>query len=992
VKVNKALFCCRGLFVSLGILGSVGFTGVRSEKLDNPVRKISSVDDCNVTWYSPSESSFGSMPLGNGDVGANVWVEQNGDLCFYVSKVNAFDAGHLLPKLGRVRIRFEPALSTNGFEQTLLLRQGSIAIKNDSLDLRVWVDANSPVIRVEGSSKKPVKVSASFETLRACSEREDQAPRLSWGYRNSTSAWADRMRAQCTPEFAAQAKDPILNRTSGCRMSGAGFARTGKREMGCAPTQTIDLSIYVSSVQTDTLEQWFAEMEKPVMGDWKEHQRWWQAFWERSFVFVGKCGDKPTYDLDQFRYTQFPQGAKAYKGHKQISSEVNAFQITQRYALERFCQAAASRGEVPPPYNGSIFTMDMPAGVKVFGGVKGQPVSPDGRDWAQLSFMWQNTRHPYWSMLTRGDYDTLYPGFTFIKRGLPYGESRCKKIFGFDGAFIMEASWWHNIGVFDWESQPGHLRFHQLATIEMPCMMCDYFDHTQDKKFLDEILLPCADKFIAYYANRFTKRDSSGKMLMDGVGCAETFQGVTNPATEIGALKYLLGKLLAYPISAERKTKWSALATAMPSSIPLRRIRGLDLLAAGEVYEPGRVDCETPEMYTVWPFRQAGLGYPRTLALARQSFHVRNVSLDGTEDSQPVETGGWQAAPVQAAHLGLAREAARLVSINFNDQFIDWNENTDPNAPFPSRPHARFPAFWECKMDGTPDNDHGANSVNALQSMLLQSDGRKIYLLPAWPADWDVTFKMCAAYNTTVECVYREGKIKSLKVSPSSRKADIIDFTTAENRIKTFVEVALADRNDLFNLPPMLDAQPPIASSVKEWFNKYGHCFEDAKTAPWANTLIKGNVAYILSLDEQSPVVPAIPAKEIGRKIICDQAPVRILEVTYDQPLLPLARVAVTAESFTLGKNRSNDGVVDLGGLRTFDRLEFTIGNDGRRRGEGIPFTLKAQDASGKWRDVHMGKCYGTIYSKRFTPATATAVHLVISKPLQQLDLFPVGE
>ena len=36
-------------------------------------------------------------------------------------------------------------------------------------------------------------------------------------------------------------------------------------------------------------------------------------------------------------------------------------------------------------------------------------------------------------------------------------------------------------------------------------------------------------------------------------------------------------------------------------------------------------------------------------------------------------------------------------------------------------------------MDYTPDNDHGAVSADALQSMLLQSDGKRIFLLPSWP-------------------------------------------------------------------------------------------------------------------------------------------------------------------------------------------------------------------------------------------------------------------
>jgi hypothetical protein len=36
----------------------------------------------NVVWDTPSEDSFGSMPLGNGDIGLNVWVEKNGDILF----------------------------------------------------------------------------------------------------------------------------------------------------------------------------------------------------------------------------------------------------------------------------------------------------------------------------------------------------------------------------------------------------------------------------------------------------------------------------------------------------------------------------------------------------------------------------------------------------------------------------------------------------------------------------------------------------------------------------------------------------------------------------------------------------------------------------------------------------------------------------------------------------------------------------------------------
>jgi hypothetical protein len=205
----------------------------------------------------------------------------------------------------------------------------------------------------------------------------------------------------------------------------------------------------------------------------------------------------------------------------------------------------------------------------------------------------------------------------------------------------MEASLWHNVGVWNLGGVPGHLRYHQLATIELPAIMCEYYEHTQERKFLDEVLLPCADEFIAYYSNRFAKRDANGKMLMAGVGCVETFQGVDNPCTEIGGLKFVLAKLLSFEIDEARRTRWTRLLGEMPG-VPTHRVRGLDLLAVGDKYDPGRVDCETPELYSVYPFRQAWLGTPGLLALARQSFHVRNISLDGTVDNQSGPVGKHQ--------------------------------------------------------------------------------------------------------------------------------------------------------------------------------------------------------------------------------------------------------------------------------------------------------------------------------------------------------------
>jgi hypothetical protein len=64
--------------------------------------------------------------------------------------------------------------------------------------------------------------------------------------------------------------------------------------------------------------------------------------------------------------------------------------------------------------------------------------------------------------------------------------------------------------------------------------------------------------------------------------------------------------------------------------------------------------------------------------------------------------------------------------------------------------------------------------LKAVQAMLLQTDGRKIYLLPAWPSDWDCEFKLHAPLQTVVTGTVRDGKLTEWNVTPAERKADVV--------------------------------------------------------------------------------------------------------------------------------------------------------------------------------------------------------------------------
>src|SRR6202453_6362 len=103
----------------------------------------------DVTWTMLGTNENDSMPIGNGDLAANVWTEQNGDIVLLIAKSDAWSENGQLLKLGRVRVNLDPNPFTNSasFTQTLKLETGDVELRAGSNSVRIWVDANHPVLR-----------------------------------------------------------------------------------------------------------------------------------------------------------------------------------------------------------------------------------------------------------------------------------------------------------------------------------------------------------------------------------------------------------------------------------------------------------------------------------------------------------------------------------------------------------------------------------------------------------------------------------------------------------------------------------------------------------------------------------------------------------------------------------------------------------------------------------------------------------------------------
>jgi len=444
--------------------------------------------------------------------------------------------------------------------------------------------------------------------------------------------------------------------------------------------------------------------------------------------------------------------------------------VTRGYTLQRFLNACAGRGAFPIKFNGSIFNVDVPG-----------KFDADYRQWGGC-YWFQNTRLPYWPMLASGDLDLMAPLFRMYRDALPLAEARTKLYYQHGGAFFPETIYFWGTYAnsefgYGWDRAdlpPGltvnqYIRYYWTSGLELTAMMLDRYAFAPDERFLEETLVPLAAPMIEFFDQHWP-RDGAGKVRFEPSQALETWWECVNPMPEVAGLRFVLDGLLALPESAtteSQRAAWRRLLSELPA-IPTREpnprtevpragapaplgtsvfgLNGAAVLAAAEKFATQR-NMENAELYAVFPYRLYGVGKP-DLELARRTFAVRQFKGNR----------GWQQDETQAALLGLADEAGRMLAGRFATK----------------NPESRFPAFWGPNFDWIPDQDHGANGLMALQTMLLQWDGRKMLLFPAWPKDWDVEFKLHAPLGTTVEGVYREGKLEKLEVTPEARTNDLI--------------------------------------------------------------------------------------------------------------------------------------------------------------------------------------------------------------------------
>ena len=722
----------------------------------------------NVVWNSPSKDAGGSMPIGNGDLGANVYAVQNDALYLLLSKTDAFDRSGNVLKTGRVKITIYPSpFREMWMKQTLNLENGCIdidglyRINEQRLKIRVWTDANSPVYRVEVNSTHDIdiRIEPEFWTRLDGSrdKLETDGNRLLWNYSNGNrSVFQEDLDYYEISQLSATHPDPFKFNTFGCAMQVDGLKPVDGAFSGFGRSFNVEIASLAR--QTENIDAWRTELLGLLSnyrreGAWERHCKWWAQFWNRSWI-TASDNTLPAEEREK-SVKPVETGIRAEKD--------GGFIVAQAYNVSRYIMACQARGRFQTQFNGGIFTAPM------HDYRRGEPYlfHEDDRDWGNR-FTFQNQRLLYWFMPNSGDYDMMRPFFNYYLSILDIRKAITKVWFGHEGAYwrentqltgreIDDASNFHDLtNGKPPKTEKGkplptewYHNYHFNSGMEMVAMALEYYYHTGSAAFLSDTLAPLARESLTFYARHYEK-DKNGKLYFYPSQVLETLWDAANPTPDVAGMRYLVTELLKIKdLPQQDKKLYEQLKKQMPE-VALGDDNGKKYILPAEKYKNELRNGENGELYAAFPYPIFGVVAGTPEIVAETMRHRSNVNL--------FDYRCWTQDQIDYACAGMGKEAAEGLVHR-------WSIYSK---------YLRFQFFGKEGPDYVPDLDHNGSGCIAFQKMIVQESDNKIYLLPAWNRDWDATFKLHLRRNTVIQGVVKNGKLQSWSITPESRKKDVV--------------------------------------------------------------------------------------------------------------------------------------------------------------------------------------------------------------------------
>lgn len=755
------------------------------------------IRDYHVIYHSPGTCDRSAMPLGNGEMCVSVWCEGKDTLCIYLSRSDALTEIERTVKLGLIRLQFDnPVFFASNFRQELSLEDGTIYVSADSICLSIFVSRLSDALYIRGNFPHSQTVRVEYVNWRT---EDGPAVEENGGVRESADIVREEMTGtlfyhhntdslvpwladlQDLGDCKEYVPDYLKDRYFGGRMRAKfPFSREGKW-LAFKDIRELFLTVTTTAGQYPNEAAFLTalEEEEKRAANWdvahQETAAWWDAYWEKSYIYVE--GD-------------IPRSADITQELRDLDKETDAYStpaqsaVTLAYVLTKYMTACCSEGKFPILYNGMLFNLMPGLGLhfqvnnfgRCFTGKPQGPLTisnnPDERSWCR-EHLWQNLRHPYLSMLARGEVQPFHTLFTYFRPFHELNRLRAARYYGAQGEHSTEMALTCGLqsgGIYGTDRRgraPGDRENRWGGAVdvspglELLQLMLDYADFTHEERFLRQEVLPYARALFQYVETRFPGR-RDGKMVLAPLHSVETYHDTENPITVIAGLRAVNERILRLPDNLlPDKDYFLRYSKQIPDWPCGQTPEGIPVFLPAERYENKRLNVEFPQLYAVMPFRcfaPGTPGYEQMLATYRAYLGDFGLNKPFTLGETPSASSysGWQYISVCAALLGLTEDAATMLEHNCALK----------------NPGTRFPAMWGPCYDAVPDTDHGANILATLQAMVMQVIDGTVHLLPAFPKTWNVAFRLHVDKDTVVEGIFRDGRWESLHTT--GRKHTIV--------------------------------------------------------------------------------------------------------------------------------------------------------------------------------------------------------------------------
>lgn len=742
------------------------------------------VSRADLIYESPVSHPVEGQPIGNGVMGTMVWTTADA-LRFQINRTDVFatNKDHTGPDAWRaagrgpvdygggiaqvvLNVGGEPFRASPAFLQRLSLYDAEVLLAGAGVSARCYVSSAADVLVVEVDDQRPEPQPLRL-TVSMWRESEVKTDRHVAKYR-----WHDTGNQVLVVQQFSE-RDYYCGSALAAGISGDGVRlesstdktrslvaapQRGRRTILVTTAASWSAADEVGARASQLLEQTAAQTSEAVRN---AHRAWWHAFWSRTVL-----------------HAHSPDGLADF--------------VERVRHLHLYYMASSSRGPVPPKWNGSIFVTDG-----------------DVRAWGSQYWVW-TTEALYFPLFAADAVDLTDPYFRMYVKQLPACRQAARQRWGAQGAFFPETTPFDGPvvlpedvveeyrAVFSGRQDPRRItdRLREICSFESHLHCSTISAHTKqyswishvassgaelavqawwryrstgDLEFLQASVYPLLRDTAEFYRS-LARRGPDGRYHLQGTNVHEDFWGVQDSIMDLAAIRgtvplairavdllqqdgelrdawqELLDHLAAYPLGNDPRAK--ALAGGAV---------GEDVWAAGYLGDvTGSHNSEDVWLTPVFPFEDWTLQTrdPRSDRIVK-SLVQRVPRFRAVLEGSPLNTA--IRTPLAAVRAGCGEQLPAGLASYY--------------AAF--GPIANGLGLFEGggRLESQAHSSEALGCISMmLQEALLQSVSPRpgqlevIDLLPAWPKDWQASFRLLARGGFLVSASAQDGRVGVIEI------------------------------------------------------------------------------------------------------------------------------------------------------------------------------------------------------------------------------------